>query len=109
MEQPNMFETVQTMYGTPIVRARNPHTSFQGEAEVTDSGRRKGHMAQLYNAIARQPGQIRYELAQATGLSEYEASKRLSDLKNTGWVQPGQSRKAPGGRHQQTWWPATNA
>jgi hypothetical protein len=117
-EQSDMFTSTPNPYGyptlkvrlndTPVVRAGNPLTSFQGETYANVTGRQT-HARLLLEAIGHERGLIRAELSVRTGLSEYECSKRLSDLKNLGMIEAGPSRKASGGRSQQTWFLAGGA
>jgi len=75
--------------GPPVSRAGNPATSHQAEASIN----------------RRYPGSIRNALALNAGLSDYEASKRLSDLERLGKIRKGPPRRAADtGRMQSTWW-----
>lgn len=87
----------------PVARLSDPVTSHVGAQEVTDSGARQSHMRTLLAYIEQHPGQPRAVIAAACRLSEYEASKRLSDLKNTGQVKTGEAIRVPSGRLQATW------
>ena len=94
----------------PVSRAGNPATSHQAEASINKSGGRLTHAWSLLLAVKAgvrdgAHGLIREQLAEMTGMSEYEASKRLSDLANLGLIRKGPPRRAAGsGRMQSTWW-----
>jgi hypothetical protein len=103
----------QRHYVTPwpvASRAGNPATSHQAEAEHTKGQFRYTNSVLLMEAIHAKPGSIREELAWASSLTEYEASKRLSDLERLHKIRKGPPRRAAGsGRNQSTWWPTEAA
>ena len=89
----------------PVARTTDPATSHRAEQRVTDSGRRQSQAERLYAAIVAHPGQCRGQLAAAVDMEEYQASKRLSDLRNAGRIVQGPPREWHG-NHQSTWWPS---
>ena len=90
----------------PIARTTDPATSHAGAMLTTHTGARVTHMAMIDAYVRANPGYPRAVIAQGVGLSEYETSKRLSDLKSAGKIEPGPAVVVRSGRQQQTWYPA---
>jgi predicted HTH transcriptional regulator len=104
MHQGRMFDW--DMHDQPVVRPSNPLTSYEGETDVTESGRRKSYMVLLFKVIRRAPGLTKEELSEKTNLPEDVIGKRLSDLQNVGYIHKGAvSKRSSRGRSQSTWWP----
>ena len=99
----------EAVHGPPQAsRATDPETSREAEEAHTASGLRGRLTRILLMALCEKPGQTRDELTRATGLSAYEASKRLSHLTAGGYLTKGTPRKGSvSGHSQHTWWPTT--
>jgi hypothetical protein len=90
----------------PLARASDPHTSHTAAADHEASGKAGTHRAILYAAVLRHPGMTSAELGQICQLERHEAACRLSDLKNSGSVYQGDSRKCTArNTNAVTWFP----
>jgi hypothetical protein len=78
----------------------DPATSYDAEAAVTGSGKRRTHAEMVLAWVTRHPGLVAPYYGTVTGLGHVEAQRRLSDLKARGLVRQG----ARQGRYM-TWWP----
>ena len=83
-------------------RRRDPDTSREAAESVAASVPRLA--GRLLDALKLRGPMTRTEVATAVGMSEYQASKRLSDLKNAELIiDSGQRRAGPSGREQIVW------
>ena len=69
-----------------IVRTTDPETSRIGARAITSSGKRSGHKQLIMGYVTAHPGGTRREIAAGINLTEYQVSKRISDLINDGSV-----------------------
>ena len=70
-----------------IARATDPITSHLGAQEVTESGRRKSQKDIILTALRDSNGSTMSEVSMLTDLTEWQVTKRLSDLKNDGLIE----------------------
>jgi len=92
-------------YVARVSRSTDPQTSHEAEDHINKSGSRSKQVAKFLNAVREHEGATSGELAEAVGLTMYEASKRLADLENAGKIRKGEPRVWEGsGRKQSTWW-----
>lgn len=83
-----------------LARATDPETS-KAAAESIDP---RGQQQQLMRALLRIGIGCRYELARESGLTEYQAGRRLSELQQAGLIYwTGQVRPGETGRSQSVW------
>lgn len=100
------------MSGSAIVRARyralDPGTSKAAARRMDASGATRTQAGWFLEAVRARPGLTASELAGLSGgrFDRYAANRRLADLERAGLVAKGQSRPAPSGRSEVTWWPA---
>jgi hypothetical protein len=88
----------------PHARRTDPATSHDAARSIHGSA--EALTARLYAVLARRGPMTRSELTAAAGqkLSDYQVSKRVSDLKNAKLiVDTGQTRPGPTGRMQTVW------
>lgn len=90
--------------GTDIARTTDPETSKAAAEAITVSGARLTQKQRVINAALEHPGAIRRELAGYTKMTEYQVSKRLSDVVTEGQLVYGDPRDG-----QQTVWPVQQA
>lgn len=83
----------------------DPITSYLAELEVTASGRRATHQALVLALVTRFPGLCAEQVGEQTGLGRTEAARRLSDVKNLGFVRR-EGRVTYGGSSQSKWYAA---
>ena len=88
----------------PVARTTAVETSHVGEREITRSGARAGQVAACAEYVTANPGLCRGEVAAGLGLTEYQASKRLSDAKNLGLIHMAGDVRWKS-RLQSRWWP----
>lgn len=99
------------MSGAAIVRARyralDPDTSRAAACRMDASGATQTQAGWFLEAVRAHPGLTASELARLSGgrFDRYAANRRLADLERAGLVIKGQSRSAPSGRPEVTWWP----
>ena len=84
----------------PATGRDDPATSFDAEAAVTGSGKRRTHAEMVLAWVETAPGRTAPEYGAATELGHIEAQRRLSDLRAKGLVRQGDRQ----GRYV-TWWP----
>jgi len=73
---------------------RDPSTSKQAAIVHDATGVRQKHAARILSIVDEHPGRTAIEIQSIDGeLTEYQVRRRLSDLKNVGKVQYGESRK----------------
>ena len=90
---------------SPIARNTDPETSHESAKETTRTTRGY-HCRILLTAIKTRPGCINAQLAKSVGLSQYETTKRVSDLINAGKAHYGmKNRSEETGRLCATVWP----
>ena len=86
-------------------RNTDPITSAIAARRITRSGKRQTLCDICFDCIASSPGLTAGEIGEATGLGHGRVWRRLSDLKNDGWIKQGASRKWQGSL-QVPWWVA---
>lgn len=77
----------------PIAAANDPVTSHVAADKLNESGKRESLARQIYKAIRKWPHRTNGELSRLTGIEYYRLEKRVSDLKNAGWVKESGQRK----------------
>ena len=88
----------------PASRTSDAEPSHVAEKNITESGKRASHMALAYQHIKVYPGNTASEIAVATGLTESQTHKRLSDLQASGMiVKTGQRICQVNGTLRATW------
>lgn len=88
--------------GTDIARGTDPETSKAAAESITTSGARRTQKQRIYDAAIAHPGVSRRDLAGYTKMTEYQVSKRLSDLVNEHLLAYGAARDG-----QQTVYPTS--
>jgi predicted HTH transcriptional regulator len=89
----------------PASRNSNPITSQMAEAEITKTGKRQTLMDWCLKIVKDSPGITAGDMEELYGKHRSVYAKRLSDLKNLGYIVAGKPRKAQG-RYQISWWPS---
>ena len=85
---------------TGLARATDPQTS----QDAAESINPRGQQEKLLRTLAHMTDANRYELAQAAGLTEYQAGRRLSELNDSGLIAwTGEVRPGATGRSQSVW------
>lgn len=93
--------------GADIARTSDPESSHDAARELTESGARVSQNDQARTFVERWPGCTADELADLTGWSRERLARRLSDLRNKGFVRQGEIRpcRVKRGRREVTWLP----
>ena len=65
----------------PVVHRDDPNTSLHAAVAHTKSGAREHNIHRVLAWVQAEPGLTGYEYGELSGLGEYEARRRLSDLK----------------------------
>ena len=86
----------------PAHRTTDPATSAESDRLLTSSGARVSLATRCLWYIQGHPDQTVGEISTGMGLTSWQVSKRVSDLKNAGLVAPSGVRLY-GTRRQQTW------
>lgn len=75
-----------------LSHSHDPATSPKAVRDLNDSGGRAIHAKIVYDMVEAHPFSTAPEIQKHTGLDEYQVRRRLTDLKNQGKVQRGQTR-----------------
>lgn len=67
---------------TQAARNTDPVTSHLAAELFTSSGKRLSHNMRILRAVIDKPGMTAGEIAEATGLSQIQVSRRMADFKN---------------------------
>lgn len=94
---------INTAYWPPTSRSSNPATSYEAEAAVTRSGARQSQAERCLEYVTENPGRTVSEIGEGTGIGQWAASRRLSDLMRQGKLRQGEPRRMRNGRMQCTW------
>ena len=86
----------------PAHRNTDPKTSAEADAKITSSGDRGSLMERCLWYVQDNPDQTAGEISEGLGLTSWQVSKRLSDLKNKGLISPSGIKQFEGNK-QQTW------
>jgi hypothetical protein len=89
----------------PISRKPDPVTSDEAGKEITESGTRSTLMSICLRTIMSTPGMTAGEVGDATRLGHERVWRRISDLKNRGYIYADGTRIWHS-RAQMLWWPA---
>ena len=84
-------------------RNTDPVTSVIAARKITRSGRRQTLCDICFDCLSENPGLTAGEVGDKTGLGHLRVWRRLSDLKNQGWIKQGEPKKWEGSM-QVTWW-----
>jgi hypothetical protein len=97
----------QALSFTPASRRNDPITSYEAEAEITESGLRGEQQRKVRSLVHRYPGRTSRELAELAELDRYMVARRLPEIEPV-HVRKGEQRKCKvGRRNASTWWPAS--
>lgn len=107
----------ETLFEWPgASRTTDPQGSHEAERSITQSGARRGQMAEVERRLTLRPGATAGELAglwdvpglRPKHLDRVQVARRLDDLRKLGYARIGEDRKCTVSRRlQQTWWSTT--
>ena len=92
---------------TPAARNTDPDTSHMAAEAFTRSGKRLSHNMRILKAIINKPGMTAGEIAEATGLTQVQVSRRTADFKKIK-IEEGEPRHCKALEHRPlclTYWP----
>ena len=89
----------------PVVHRADPNTSLHAAVDHTKSGAREHNIQRVLAWVQAEPGLTGYEYGKLSGLGEYEARRRLSDLKAMHRVFREGTRVVDGKKPASRWWP----
>jgi predicted transcriptional regulator len=88
----------------PVAHRRRNHRKTSHDAAVSMLLTASGMMARILIALRSAGPATRTEISRMTGFSDYQTSKRVSDLANKGLIRDtGKTRAGPSGREQTVW------
>lgn len=76
----------------PVWRNSDPPSSRSAAKDHERSGRAGTHRAIISEFVRENPGLTGAEIGERTGLGQFEAMRRLSDLRHSGLVEQGEPR-----------------
>ena len=87
---------------TELYRQTDPETSREAARAITSSGKSHSLQQQCLEYIREHPDETAGEIGDGTGLGHDKVWRRLSELKNNGYIVMGEP-KVWNGRRQGTW------
>lgn len=97
---PRPTATVTPLRPVGLARSTDPETSQEAAESINPRGQQERIVRTLIHLVTAN----RYEISEASGLTEYQAGRRLSELSDAGYIAwTGEVRPGATGRPQSVW------